>query len=63
MGFEKELLAEGSGAFPQRGQEVTVHCTGFGKNGVLTDVFWSTKDPGQKPFTFQIGVGGVIKAW
>jgi FKBP-type peptidyl-prolyl cis-trans isomerase len=25
--------------------------------------FWSTKDPGQKVFTFKIGVGGVIPAW
>jgi hypothetical protein len=25
--------------------------------------FWSTKDPGQKPFAYQAGVGGVIKGW
>jgi peptidylprolyl isomerase len=25
--------------------------------------FWSTKDAGQQPFTFQIGVGSVIKGW
>ena len=25
--------------------------------------FWSTKDPGQQPFTYQAGVGGVIKGW
>ena len=25
--------------------------------------FWSTKDPGQEPFTYQAGVGGVIKGW
>ena len=25
--------------------------------------FWSTKDAGQKPFTYQAGVGGVIKGW
>ena len=24
---------------------------------------WSTKDAGQKPFSFQIGMGAVIKAW
>ena len=23
----------------------------------------STKDPGQSPFTFQIGMGSVIRAW
>merc|ERR1712161_142674 len=25
--------------------------------------FWSTKDPGQQPFTYQAGVGGVITGW
>ena len=25
--------------------------------------FLSTKDPGQKPFSFKIGLGQVIKAW
>ena len=25
--------------------------------------FWSTKDAGQKPFTFVIGRGNVIKTW
>ena len=25
--------------------------------------FWSTKDSGQQPFTYQAGVGGVIKGW
>ena len=38
-----------------------MHCTGFvvatGKK------FWSTKDPGQEPFSFQVGLGSVIKGW
>ncbi len=38
-----------------------VHCTGYGKNRDLAVPFWSTKDAGQKPFSFQIGMGGVIK--
>mmetsp|Transcript_34646 Transcript_34646/g.35334 ORF Transcript_34646/g.35334 Transcript_34646/m.35334 type:complete len:113 (+) Transcript_34646:86-424(+) len=63
MGFEKELIREGSGASPSRGQNVTVHCTGYGKNGDMAAPFWSTKDPGQQPFTFEIGVGKVIKGW
>ena len=29
----------------------------------VTCRFWSTKDPGQKAFTYQAGVGGVIKGW
>jgi len=39
----------------------TVHATGVvvesGKK------FWSTKDPGQQPFSYQAGVGGVITGW
>jgi peptidylprolyl isomerase len=63
MGFDKQILKEGTGARVVKGQTVTVHCTGFGKNNNLSDKFWSTKDPGQKPFTFQIGKGSVIKGW
>lgn len=33
MGFTKEVLRAGGGTLPTRGQRVTVHCTGFGKNG------------------------------
>ena len=54
-------MKEGAGSTPQQGQTVTVHCTGYGKDTDLNKVFWSTKDPGQKPFSFQIGVGQVIK--
>jgi len=43
------------------GDTVTVHATGVVKE---TDKkFWSTKDPGQQPFTYQAGVGGVITGW
>jgi len=35
----------------------------MGKNNDLKQKFWSTRDPGQTPFTFQIGMGKVIKAW
>ena len=47
----------------QRGQSVTVHCTGYGKDGDLEDPFWSTRDAGQGPFSFRIGEGEVITAW
>ncbi|RZB82893.1 Peptidyl-prolyl cis-trans isomerase FKBP12 [Glycine soja] len=63
MGVEKQLLRPGTGPKPIPGQNVTVHCTGFGKNGDLSQKFWSTKDPGQDPFTFKIGQGSVIKGW
>ncbi len=63
MGFEKVILQEGSGAMPTAGKSVTVHCTGYGKDRDLNVKFWSTKDPGQQPFTFTIGKGQVIKGW
>jgi peptidylprolyl isomerase len=63
MGFEKEIITPGTGPTPRPGMKVTVHCTGFGKDRDLTKPFWSTKDPGQKPFSFVIGKGAVIKAW
>ena len=61
MGVTIDRTKEGNGPKPVRGQAVTVECTGFvvesGKK------FWSTKDPGQKSFTFTIGLGQVIKGW
>ena len=57
MGFTKEILRAGNGVKPKRGQNVTVHCTGYGKNRDLSQKFWSTKDPGQEPFTFAVGTG------
>jgi len=40
---------------------VTVHATGTVQE--TGKKFWSTKDPGQRPFTYQAGVGGVITGW
>lgn len=48
---------------PSKGDRVTVHCTGYGKNGELGTKFWSTRDPDQAPFTFQIGMKRVIRCW
>jgi peptidylprolyl isomerase len=61
MGFVKTLIRAGNGVMPKRGQSVTVHCTGYGKNRNMNETFWSTKDPGQEPFTFNVGLGQVIK--
>merc|ERR1711879_54462 len=61
MGFTIEVTEAGTGVKPARGQTVTVHCTGY---VVSTGYkFWSTKDPGQSPFSFAIGLGQVIKGW
>ena len=49
----------GTGASPTPGKMVIVHYTGTLENGTKFD---SSVDRGQ-PFTFQIGVGRVIKGW
>ena len=44
-----------------KGTTVTVHATGaVDETG---EKFWSTKDPGQEPFTYKAGVGAVITGW
>ena len=41
MGITKEVLKKAVGTqMPQRGQNVIVHCTGYGKNGNLNEKFW-----------------------
>jgi hypothetical protein len=87
-----QVTKEGAGNTPNKGQSITVHCTGKLADGkkfwrfYLFNLFslkenwhspkiWklkthhdlifallisSTKDPGQEPFTFNVGVGGVI---
>ena len=60
MGVERVVKKAGTGPTPQRGQKVTVHCT-----GILTATnkkFWSTKDTNE-PFSFNVGLGQVIKGW
>ena len=47
------------GRHPRPGESVIVHYTGLLSNGVKFD---SSLDRGQ-PFTFNLGVGGVIKGW
>merc|ERR1719420_1834369 len=56
-----EQLKAGSGAQVSKGATVTVHATGIVKETGAK--FWSTKDPGQQPFTYQAGVGKVITGW
>jgi peptidylprolyl isomerase len=58
-GLQYVDIVEGTGAMPQPGQRVTVHYTGTLEDGTKFD---SSRDRG-RPFTFQIGVGQVIKGW
>ena len=56
-----QLIRAGSGAAPTKGQNITVHCTGTVQASMKK--FWSTKDPGQTPFSFKVGLGQVIRGW
>eukprot|EP00698_Gefionella_okellyi_P005495 TRINITY_DN15024_c0_g1_i1.p1 TRINITY_DN15024_c0_g1~~TRINITY_DN15024_c0_g1_i1.p1 ORF type:complete len:121 (-),score=5.80 TRINITY_DN15024_c0_g1_i1:25-354(-) len=60
MGVTKVVKKQGNGQKPNPGQKITVHCTGSLESGKK---FWSTKDPGQSPFSFVVGKGNVIKGW
>ncbi|KAJ3192477.1 Peptidyl-prolyl cis-trans isomerase fkbp12 [Irineochytrium annulatum] len=68
--FTKEVLQAGNGPRPQPRQQVTVRADLYlaaGMKGI-----WSTHEPsgflfnadgGPKPFTYQAGVGSVVKGW
>merc|ERR1712154_331987 len=55
------ITKAGSGKAVTKKSEVTVHATGVIKESGKK--FWCTKDPGQKPFSYTAGVGGVITGW
>jgi hypothetical protein len=38
MGFTKTIIKAGSGQLPRKGQQVTVHCTGFGMKSLMWTV-------------------------
>ncbi len=58
-GLMYEDIEVGTGALPTQGQSVTVHYTGTLENG---EKFDSSVDR-NRPFSFTIGVGQVIKGW
>ncbi|XP_026189750.1 uncharacterized protein LOC34619082 [Cyclospora cayetanensis] len=62
--LKTSIIKAGSGPTVARSQRVTVHATGsvLQADGSAKK-FWSTKDPGQQPFTWQAGLGQVIAGW
>merc|ERR1719361_2543035 len=52
---------QGDGATVKVKSNVTVHALGMVAE--TSKKFWSTKDPGQVPFSYQAGVGKVITGW
>ena len=62
-GLQYEDTTVGEGAEAAKGQQVTVHYTGWLYNdGVQGAKFDSSKDRGQ-PFQFSLGGGEVIRGW
>ena len=58
-GLKYIVIEEGDGASPQTGENVTVHYTGTLEDGSKFD---SSRDR-NRPFSFKLGVGQVIKGW
>merc|ERR1712000_42651 len=59
MGVEIQIITNGQGNSPAKGQTVKVHYVGTLTNG---NKFDSSRDRG-KPFVFKLGQGEVIKGW
>lgn len=57
-GLQYEIIEEGEGELPQRGNRVRVHYTGMLEDGTVFD---SSRNG--EPFTFALGTGSVIPGW
>jgi FKBP-type peptidyl-prolyl cis-trans isomerase len=53
-------LLVGDGPIAEEGMTVAVHYTGWLADGTKFD---SSRDRGDRPFTFQLGAGQVIRGW
>ncbi len=62
-GLEYEVITEGSGLSPRKGQMVTVHYTGWLNNKGEKGAKFDSSVDRKQPFTFTIGVGQVIRGW
>lgn len=62
-GLEYVVEKEGSGEMPKKGQQVTVHYTGWLDNNGQPGLKFDSSVDRNKPFTFVLGVGRVIKGW
>jgi len=60
-GAKVEMLAEGTGPLPQKGQKIRMHYTGTLEDGTKFDS--SFDHPGAQPLAFNLGEGQVIKGW
>ncbi len=59
-GLQYVDLFVGDGALAEDGMTVAVHYTGWLSDGTKFD---SSRDRGERPFTFQLGAGQVIRGW
>ncbi len=58
-GLGIKVIKEGDGPLPEHGKPVLVHYAGYLENGIKFDSSFDRN----KPFSFTLGIGQVIKGW